>query len=189
MKCGDGRIFDAEKNVILELPECEKITDETLKTYLSEQHINTRNDAIDTLNELRSKLDPDHENDEFNYLFEKIIAAIMNIGQHSPIQSSDQTILEKIKTYAATPINLGLMTNERMLELIRLDQPWQVINEVKSFTLNKYGYYEVEVDMEGHFFKTKIQHVRTTLPYPYLTHQKIKESLRPIVQPAPQPRK
>jgi hypothetical protein len=59
------------------------------------------------------------------------------------------------------------------LEKIRLDRPIQVINEVHSFKENEFGFYDVEVDMEGMFFNTKILHVRQVLPYPLEAYKKL----------------
>jgi hypothetical protein len=42
------------------------------------------------------------------------------------------------------------MTKEELLILIRTDRPEQVINEIKSFSINEFGFYDVIVDMENH---------------------------------------
>jgi len=67
------------------------------------------------------------------------------------------------------------MSNEEMLELVRADRPSQVINEVLSFEKNKYGFYNVKVDMESMFFNTKILHTQAILPYPALKYAQLSE--------------
>jgi len=57
-------------------------------------------------------------------------------------------------------------TNKEMLELIRADRSAQVIHSVMSYKKNKYGFYDVHVDMEGGFFGTIIKHYKLKLPYP-----------------------
>ena len=58
------------------------------------------------------------------------------------------------------------MTNDEMLELIRLDRPNQVIHKVVDFTPSDFGLMSVKVDMEGKFFDTTIRHMHISLPYP-----------------------
>lgn len=65
------------------------------------------------------------------------------------------------------------MTNEEMLEKIKLDRPAQVIHEVTSFSKNKHGYYDVTVDMEMNLMGTKIKHYHTTLPYPFKKYEEL----------------
>ena len=67
------------------------------------------------------------------------------------------------------------MTQEEMLEKVRMDRPTQVINEVISFKENEYGFYDVKVDMETMFFETKILHAKQTLPYPMSEYEKLSE--------------
>jgi hypothetical protein len=64
-----------------------------------------------------------------------------------------------------------IRTNQEMLKLIRADRPGQVINEVISFEKNKYGFYDVFVDMESQFYETRIKHVKMRLPYPYKKYE------------------
>lgn len=61
----------------------------------------------------------------------------------------------------------------RMLKKIRKDRPNQTIYKVLSFKKNKYGFYDVKVDMEGWFFETKIIHTVNTLPYPLSKYKKL----------------
>ena len=68
-----------------------------------------------------------------------------------------------------------IQSNEEMLEKIRLDRPNQVINEVKSFHMNKSGFYNVLVDMESMFFDTKILHSTVTLPYPSIEYDNLSQ--------------
>lgn len=63
------------------------------------------------------------------------------------------------------------MTNEKMLELIRLERPSQVINKVNSFSLNEFGYYDVMVDMKSPFLN--INHHNTKIVYPLDVYFKI----------------
>ena len=65
------------------------------------------------------------------------------------------------------------MTNEEMLLKIREDRPKQVINDVLSFNENKYGFYDVQVDMESMFLETKILHTHFKLPYPQSGYEKL----------------
>ena len=65
------------------------------------------------------------------------------------------------------------MTNEDILTILREERPNSVIHEVKSFNLNEYGFYDVEVDMEHMFFDTKILHTNQKLPYPYAEYDKL----------------
>lgn len=58
------------------------------------------------------------------------------------------------------------MTNEELLEKIRLDRPDQVIHEVLSFKDTKAGYLEVDVIMQAQFFETTVRRTHMTLPYP-----------------------
>lgn len=58
------------------------------------------------------------------------------------------------------------MNNEEMLEKMRLDRPEQLIHEVISYEKNKYGFYNVKVNMEGRFFETIVKHTISVLPYP-----------------------
>lgn len=58
------------------------------------------------------------------------------------------------------------MTKAELLIKIREDRPGQVIHEVISFEKNKFGHYDVVVDMEGQFFNTTIRHIKQRLPYP-----------------------
>lgn len=58
------------------------------------------------------------------------------------------------------------MTKEELLTKIREDRPGQVINEVLSFEKNKFGWIDVEVDMEIPYDNIIIHHVRMSLPYP-----------------------
>ena len=67
------------------------------------------------------------------------------------------------------------MTNGEMLEEIRLDRPSQTIHKVISFKKNRYGFYDVKVDMESMFFETKIKHSTVTLPYPFSEYEKLSE--------------
>jgi len=67
------------------------------------------------------------------------------------------------------------MTQEEMLEKVRMDRPTQVINEVISFKENEYGFYDVKVDMETMFFESKILHAKHTLPYPMSEYEKLSE--------------
>lgn len=60
-----------------------------------------------------------------------------------------------------------------MLKKIRKDRPNQTIYKVLSFKKNKYGFYDVKVDMEGWFFETKIIHTVNTLPYPLSKYKKL----------------
>lgn len=55
---------------------------------------------------------------------------------------------------------------KEMLNLIRLDRPEQVINEVLEITENPQGYYDVKVDMQTRMFGTTILHSQYTIPYP-----------------------
>lgn len=66
-----------------------------------------------------------------------------------------------------------IRTNDEMLKLIREDRPGQVINEVISFEKNKYGFYDVHVDMQSQFFETKVLHVKMRLPYPYKKYEEL----------------
>jgi hypothetical protein len=65
------------------------------------------------------------------------------------------------------------MTKEEMLGLIRADREGQVINSVKSFSENEFGFYNVIVDMEGSFFETKVTHTEVTLPYPLAAYKNL----------------
>lgn len=67
------------------------------------------------------------------------------------------------------------MSNEEMLEKIRLERPKQVIHEVISFSKNEYGFYDVMVDMQQKVFQTTILHVKAKLPYPYSEFKKLSE--------------
>ncbi len=65
------------------------------------------------------------------------------------------------------------MENEEMLNKIRKDRPNQIIHKVFSFQKNKFGFYDVEVDMETMFLETKILHTRVTIPYPLSEYNKL----------------
>lgn len=67
------------------------------------------------------------------------------------------------------------MTNEEVLEKLRLERPSQVIHEVTSFKKNNYGFYDVSVNMETMFLETKILHHKTSLPYPMTEYLKLSE--------------
>lgn len=67
------------------------------------------------------------------------------------------------------------MINKDMLDKIRIDRPDLVINEVIAVKQNKYGFYDVRVDMESMFFDTKIKHSRATLPYPHSDYEKLSD--------------
>jgi len=67
------------------------------------------------------------------------------------------------------------MSNQEILEKIRIDRPNQVIHEVLSFNKNEFGFYDVEVDMESMFFQTKILHSKITLPYPLSEYEKLSD--------------
>ena len=66
------------------------------------------------------------------------------------------------------------MTNESMLDLIRLDRPKQVIHEVLSFKLNSHNLYEVSVRMENDVLGTKIKNHHITLPYPLSRYNELR---------------
>ena len=68
-----------------------------------------------------------------------------------------------------------VFSKEQMLENLRKERPEQVINEVLSFEKNKYGFYDVVVDMEHQFLETRIKHVHQRLPYPYREYEKLSE--------------
>ncbi len=63
-----------------------------------------------------------------------------------------------------------------MLEKIRIDRPDLVIHEVIAIKQNKFGFFDVRVDMESYFFDTKINHSRATLPYPYSDYEKLSDT-------------
>jgi hypothetical protein len=67
------------------------------------------------------------------------------------------------------------MTNEEMLVLIRAERPFQVIHEVMSFKENKFGFYDVVVDMQVNFFGTTIKHSTSKLPYPTEAYNRLGE--------------
>ena len=60
-----------------------------------------------------------------------------------------------------------------ILRLIRLDRAARTIHQVVSFEKNEFGFYNVNVDMEGQFLGTKVLHVKATLPYPMLEFDKL----------------
>lgn len=62
-----------------------------------------------------------------------------------------------------------------LLENLRKERPLQTIHKIYSFRENKYGFYDVFVDMEGKMFDIKINHIKTTLPYPILEYEKLDE--------------
>ena len=68
-----------------------------------------------------------------------------------------------------------MKTNEEMLDAVRKDRPEQIINKVTKFRLNKYGFYDVKVDMEEDFFETKILYVHRILPYPISEYVKLSD--------------
>lgn len=65
------------------------------------------------------------------------------------------------------------MNKEEILNNIRLERPDQVINKIISIEKNNYGFYNVKVDMEGHFFETTISSIKITLPYPNSEYLKL----------------
>ena len=65
------------------------------------------------------------------------------------------------------------MKNNEMLEKVRKDRPHQVIHEVIGFEKNKYGFYDVKVDMETMFIDTKIKHCVGNIPYPVSEYNKL----------------
>jgi len=71
-------------------------------------------------------------------------------------------------------------TNKELLKKIREERPNQVINKVYSYKKNEHGFYDVLVDMEGHFFETKVLHVTETLPYPFSEYEKLNSRDRKI---------
>jgi hypothetical protein len=62
---------------------------------------------------------------------------------------------------------------KQILAQIRKERPTQVINKVLKFEKNKYGFYNVKVDMEGQFYDIKIRHTVTMLPYPISKYNKL----------------
>ena len=73
------------------------------------------------------------------------------------------------------------MTNDELLEKIRLDRPNQVIHKVVSYKETKFGYLDVDVVMEAEFFGTKVRNVNMTLPYPVKAYIDLKELLQPKI--------
>ena len=67
------------------------------------------------------------------------------------------------------------MNKDELLVKLRLERPEQVIHEVLSFKKNKHGFYNVDVNMETMFFKTKIKNTHITLPYPCSEYEKLTE--------------
>lgn len=65
--------------------------------------------------------------------------------------------------------------NRRMLKKIREDRPGQMIHKVLKYYKNGYGFYNVEVDMQGSFFETTVRHIRQILPYPIKEYEKLTE--------------
>ena len=65
------------------------------------------------------------------------------------------------------------MTNEELLEKIRLDRPNQIIHEVLSYKETKAGYLEVDVIMPAQFFDTIVSRTHMTLPYPLEKYMEI----------------
>ena len=67
------------------------------------------------------------------------------------------------------------MVKTDLLKKIRLDRPTQVIHSIIKSKKNKFGFYDVKVDMEGEMMGTKINHFKVTLPYPYAEYVKLSE--------------
>ena len=66
------------------------------------------------------------------------------------------------------------MTNDIMLDLIRLDNPHIVIHKVKTFSYNKVlKLYSVEVDMQVEFLGIIVKHALNTLPYPFKIYENL----------------
>lgn len=71
------------------------------------------------------------------------------------------------------------MTNEEMLTNVRKDRPNQIINNVMDFKMNKYGFYDVYVDIQYEAIDIDwaqfpvIRHVKTRIPYPISEFNKL----------------
>lgn len=64
---------------------------------------------------------------------------------------------------------MNLLTEFRkidMLSKIRIDRPNHTIHKVLKIEKNKYGFYNVHIDMEGKFFDIKVKHTINMIPYP-----------------------
>lgn len=56
-----------------------------VKSLLSEQHRNTRHDAIDKINEIRDRWSKTHNFSICDNMFNEITGAIMNLKQREPL--------------------------------------------------------------------------------------------------------
>lgn len=76
---------------------------------------------------------------------------------------NDKKILTAIDNALAHATNVF---KADMLVLIKRDRPNQVINKVLAVNKNKWGFWDVIVDMQNMFYGTKVLHTKHTLPYP-----------------------
>jgi len=67
------------------------------------------------------------------------------------------------------------MTNDEMLNKVRLDRPSLTIHRVKSFKQNNYGFYDVMVDLDTKVFDEIVTHTDLTIPYPAAEYNKLSE--------------
>ena len=75
-------------------------------------------------------------------------------------------------------LKMEVQNNEEMLSLLREERPDQIIHKVYGFKKNKYGFYNVEVDMQlkidlNNLFDSKckydittVKHTRQIIAYP-----------------------
>lgn len=68
--------------------------------------------------------------------------------------------------------NLQIRSNDEMLELVRAENPGQVITEVVHFSLNKHGFYTVYVKTETPVCG-KVKKCKTILPYPLSEYNRL----------------
>jgi len=60
--------------------------------------------------------------------------------------------------------------DKEMLEKIRVERPEQKINEVIFFKVNKYGFFNVKINVD---VDEKIKNLITTIPYPFSEYEKL----------------
>lgn len=84
--------------------------------------------------------------------------------------------MELTASIATNMYSMNLLTEfqkKLFLYKIRKDRPTQIIHKVLNVEKNKYGFYNVKVDMEGWFFETKVIHTVTMLPYPLSNYNQL----------------
>lgn len=68
-----------------------------------------------------------------------------------------------------------ITTNEEMLNKMSEERPHDTIHEVLSFEKNKFGFYNVLVDIQSSFFGCLVEHTKMTLAYPFAEFNKLSE--------------